>query len=99
MNSTNKTAINTPVMMAIDNKTLLWWINFQPNSNDNKATITKPTYPLNLSNNTVATTSLGFFVCVAKSMLRTRSPPILEGSKALKNTPPENEIITLFKLR
>lgn len=66
----------------------------------NTATIasnTKPEYPLNLSSKTVATTSLAFFVCVAKSTLRKKSPPTVEGNTKLKNTPPDKETTTLFK--
>lgn len=99
LNRANKIAINIAVIIITDNKTLLSWINLQANSRENNAKATRPTYPLSLSSKTVAKTSLGLFVCVARSMLRIRSPPIVEGRNKLKNTPPANEIITLFRDR
>ena len=99
LNNTNKTAINTAVIIVMENKTLLSCINLQPNTKANNAKTVRPMYPLNLSRRTVAITSLGLFVCAAKSMLRIRSPPMVEGRNKLKNIPPENEIITLFKGR
>ena len=100
LNKINKTATNTAVITARESKApVLSCINLQPNKTANKATYTKPIYPLSLSKSTVATTSLVLFVWAAKSMLRTKSPPIVEGRKRLKNIPPALEIITLFKDR
>lgn len=100
LNRMNKTAINIAVIMATENiAPLLSCINLQPNKTANRATDTKPIYPLSLSKSTVATTSRVFLVWAAKSMLRTRSPPMVEGRKRLKNIPPAFEIITLFKGR
>jgi len=100
LNKINKTAANTAVITARESKApVLSCINLQPNKTANKATDTKPIYPLSLSKSTVATTSWVLFVWAAKSMLRTKSPPIVEGRKRLKNIPPALEIITLFKDR
>ncbi len=100
LNNINKTATNTAVIMATENKApVLSCINLHPNKTANKATATKPIYPLSLSKSTVATTSWVLFVCTAKSILRTKSPPMVEGRKRLKNVPPALEIITLLKGR
>lgn len=98
LNKKTRMAIRSPIIMAIEVKTLLSSItNFQPNNKANNARVANPIYPLNLSSNTVATTSRGRFVCAARSILRTRSPPIVEGKNKLKNIPPANGEIILFK--
>ena len=98
LNNINKIATNIAVIAAIENKALvLSCINLHPNKTANKATVTRPIYPLSLSKSTVATTSRLLFVCTAKSMLRTKSPPMVEGRKRLKNIPPALAIITLLK--
>ena len=100
LNKINKTATNIAVITARESKApVLSCINLQPNKTANKATDTKPIYPLSLSKSTVATTSWVLLVWAAKSMLRTKSPPMVEGRKRLKNIPPALEIITLFKGR
>lgn len=100
LNKINKTATNIAVITDRESKApVLSSINLQPNKTANKATDTKPIYPLSLSKSTVATTSWVLLVWVAKSMLRTKSPPMVEGRKRLKNIPPALEIITLFKGR
>ena len=100
LKSTERITIKIPIMIIRENKTLLSSItNFQPNNKANNARITRPIYPLNLSRNTVATTSRGRFVSAAKSMLRTTSPPIVEGRNRLKNIPPQKEVIIFLKGR
>lgn len=100
LNKINKTAANTAVIMARESKApVLSCINLHPNKTANEATNTKPIYPLSLSKSTVATTSRVLLVWAAKSMLRTKSPPMVEGRKRLKNIPPALEIITLLKGR
>lgn len=93
----NKIAINSAVIKITENSVLLSWRSFQPNNKANSATMTRPIYPLSLSKSTVATICLGFLVCAARSTLRTKSPPIVEGKNMLKNMPPANEITILFK--
>jgi hypothetical protein len=83
--------------MITDNKILLSPMSFHPNANEAHASKTRPINPLNLSRKTAAITSFGRFVCVDKSILRIRSPPIVEGRKRLKKIPPEYEMIILFK--
>lgn len=100
LNKINKTATNIAVIMATENNTLLVSsTNLHPNKTANKATAANPIYPLSLSKSTVATTSWVLLVWTDKSMLRTKSPPIVEGRKRLKNIPPALEIITLLKGR
>ena len=98
LKSTESITINRPIMIIMQNITLLSSItNFQPNNKANNARITRPIYPLNLSRNTVATTSRGRLVSAAKSILRTTSPPIVEGRNRLKNIPPQKEVMIFFK--
>ena len=100
LKSIESIAINKPIMKIMQNNTLLSSItNFQPNNKANNARITRPIYPLNLSRNTVATTSRGRLVSAAKSMLRTTSPPIVEGRTKLKNIPPQKEVMIFLKGR
>ncbi len=100
LKSIESIAINKPIMKIMQNNTLLSSItNFQPNNKANNARITRPIYPLNLSRNTVATTSRGRLVSAAKSILRTTSPPIVEGRNKLKNIPPQKEVMIFLKGR
>jgi len=86
------------VITAMANKMFfLSCISGQPIIMENNTRITRPIYPLNLSKKTVAMISLGFFVCAARSILRRKSPPMVEGRNKLKNVPPAKEVITLFK--
>jgi len=85
------------VIMNMERKTALSCSSFDPKNKEKKIRISRPTEPLSLSSMTVATISFGFLVYAARSILRTRSPPIAEGRTRLKNIPPENEIITLDK--
>lgn len=99
LKSTNKIVIKIAVIIAKAERALSRRVSLHPNKTANSARVTSPTYPLNLSRRTVATTSRGLFVYVAKSMLRTKSPPIVEGRNKLKNAPPQNDMTTLFKGR
>jgi len=100
LKSTERITISIPIMMISENKMLLSsTTNFQPNNKANNAKITRPIYPLSLSRKTVATTSRGRLVCAAKSILRTTSPPIVEGRNKLKNMPPQKEVMIFLKGR